>query len=159
MPWALSSCVPDKKQAVKLWSMPWPTFTPKMTTEAMIFVDAANAFNRQVALRNTQAICPALAPILITTYHSSSWLFADGECMLTKEGTTQGDPLAMAMYAIGAQPLIHRLDSIAKQVWYVDDSAAGSSLYRLRAWSDRLEEIGPHYGYFPKGSKTRILVQ
>ena len=50
-------------------------------TEAMIFVDAANAFNRlnrQVALRNTQAICPALAPILINTYRDSSQLFVDG---------------------------------------------------------------------------------
>ena len=131
-------------------------------TEAMIFVDAANAFNRlnrQVALRNTQAICPALAPILINTYRDSSQLFVDGECMLSKEGTTQGDPLAMAMYAIGTQPLIRRLDGIAKQVWYADDSAAGSSIVRLKAWWDRLEEIGPHYGYFPKGSKTRILVK
>ena len=31
----------------------------------------------------------------------------------------------MAMYAIGTQPLICRLDGIAKQVWYADDSAAG----------------------------------
>ena len=55
----------------------------------------------------------------------------------------------MAMYTIGTQPLIHSLDNIAKQVWYADDSAAGSSLDRLKAWWDWLEEIGPHYGYFP----------
>ena len=79
--------------------------------------------------------------------------------MLSKEGTTQGDPLAMAMYAIGTQPLIRRLDGIAKQVWYADDSAAGSSIDRLKAWWDRLEEIGPLYGYFPKSSKTGILVK
>ena len=79
--------------------------------------------------------------------------------MLSKEGTTQGNPLAMAMYAIGTQPLIRRLDGIAKQVWYADDSAAGSSIDRLKAWWDRLEEIGPLYGYFPKSSKTGILVK
>lgn len=76
-------------------------------TEAVIFVDAANAFNRlnrQVTLRNTQVICPALAPILINTYRNPAWLFVDGDRMLPKEGTTQGDPLAMAMYAIGTQP-------------------------------------------------------
>ncbi|MDA8002156.1 MAG: reverse transcriptase domain-containing protein, partial [Alphaproteobacteria bacterium] len=131
-------------------------------TEAMIFVDAANAFNRlnrQVALRNTQVVCPTLAPVLINTYREPSWLFVDGELMLSKEGTTQGDPLAMAMYAIGTQPLIRRLDGIAKQVWYADDSAAGSSIDRLKAWWDRLEEIGPLYGYFPKSSKTGILVK
>ncbi len=61
------------------------------------------------------------------------------------------------MYAIGTQPLIHRLDVIAKQVWYADDSAAGSSLERLKRWWDRLEAIGPQYGYFPNGSKTLIV--
>ncbi len=79
--------------------------------------------------------------------------------MLSKEGTTQGDPLAMAMYAIGTQPLIRRLDGHDKQVWYADDSSAGSCIERLKAWWDKLEEIGPRYGYFPKGSKTRVLVK
>jgi hypothetical protein len=86
-------------------------------TEAMILVDATNAFNRlnrQVTLVNCEAICPALSPILINTYRSDSWLFVDGQCMFSKEGTTQGDPLAMAMYAIGTQPLIRRLDGMAK---------------------------------------------
>ena len=65
----------------------------------------------------------------------------------------------MAMYTIGTQSLIHRLDNIAKQVWYADDSAAGSSLDRLKAWWNRLEEIGPQYGYFTKGFKTQIPVK
>ena len=51
--------------------------------------------------------------------------------MMSREGTTQGNPLAMAMYAIGTQPLIHRLSGIAKQVWYADDSAAGGGLANL----------------------------
>ena len=86
-------------------------------TEAMILDDATNAFNRlnrQVTLVNCEVICPALSPILTNTYRNNSWLFVDGQCMLSKEGTTQGDPLAMAMYAIGTQPLIRRLDGIAK---------------------------------------------
>ena len=98
-------------------------------TEAMIFVDASNAFNRlnrQLALRNTKVVCPAMAPVLINTYWNSSWLFVDGQCMSSREGTTQGDPLAMAMYAIATQPLIHRLHGIAKQVWYADDPAVGT---------------------------------
>ena len=131
-------------------------------TEAMILVDATNAFNRlnrQVTLVNCEVICPALSPILTNTYRNNSWLFVDGQCMLSKEGTTQGDPLAMAMYAIGTQPLIRRLDGIAKQVWYADDSAAGSSLERLGRWWDLLKEVGPLYGYFPNGAKTHVLAK
>ena len=76
-------------------------------TEAMILVDASNAFNclnRQVILHNCEMVCPALSHILINTYRNNSQLFVDGQCILSKEGTTQGDPLAIAMYAIGTQP-------------------------------------------------------
>ena len=93
-------------------------------TEAMIFVDASNAFNRlnrRATLLNSKVICPSLAPILINTYRNASWLFVDGQHLLSKEGTTQGDPLAMAMYAIGTQTLVNRLNGIAKQAWYADD--------------------------------------
>ena len=131
-------------------------------TEAMILVDASNAFNclnRQVTLLNCESICPALTHILTNTYRNNSHLFVDGQCILSKEGTTQGDPLAMAMYAIGTQPLIHKLGGIAKQVWYADDSAAGSRLEKLRKWWDLLVEIGPQYGYFPNSSKTHVLAK
>ena len=49
-------------------------------TEAMIFVDASNAFNnlnRQATLLNSRAICRSLAPILISTYRNDSWLYVD----------------------------------------------------------------------------------
>ena len=84
----------------------------------MILVDASNAFNclnRQVKLLNRGTVCPALSHILINTYCNNSQLFIDGQCILPKEGTTQGDPLAMAMYAIGTQLLIRRLDC---RDWY-----------------------------------------
>ena len=128
-------------------------------TEPMILVDASNAFNclnRQVTLLNCGTVCPALTHILTNTYRNNSHLFVDRQCILSKEGTTQGDLLAMAMYAIGTQPLIRKLDGIAMQVWYADDSAAGSSLERLRKWWDLLVEIGPLYGYF---SKTHVLAK
>ena len=94
-----------------------------------------------MTLLNSGTVCPALSHILINTYRNNSQLFVDGQCILSKGGTTQGDPLAMAMYAIGTQPLIRTLDGIAKQVWYADDSAAGSKLEQLRRWWDLLAEI------------------
>ena len=51
--------------------------------------------------------------------------------MHSSEGTTQGDPLAMAMYAIAVVPLINRLYYLADQIWYADDAAASGSLTQL----------------------------
>ena len=77
-------------------------------TDAVILVDASNAFNslnRQAALRNIHQLCPALSKVLTNTYREDVQLFIDGEVLLSQEGTTQGDPLAMAMYAIAITPL------------------------------------------------------
>lgn len=83
-------------------------------TEAIILVDASNAFNclnREVALRNIQILCPVIAPVLINTYRKPSKLFIDGEYTLSQE-----DLLAMAMYAIATMPLIRKLKSEAAQI-------------------------------------------
>ena len=78
-------------------------------TEGVLLVDASNAFNslnRHVALLNMFQLCPPLATILTNTYRSASSLFIDGTSLLSQEGTTQGDPLAMPMYAISVVPVI-----------------------------------------------------
>ena len=67
-------------------------------TEAVLLVDATNAFNslnRQAALRNIQHLCPSLSNILINTYREPTELFVDDQVLWSEEGTTQGDPLAM----------------------------------------------------------------
>ena len=67
-------------------------------------------------------------------------LFIDGNHILSQEGTTQGDPLAMAMYAIGTLPLIHKLqgEGDVTQAWYADDASAGGRTPDLRVWWDSL---------------------
>ena len=131
--------------------------------EAAILVDASNAFNalnRQVALRNIQQLCPPLSKILTNTYRDDIDLFIDGETIYSQEGTTQGDPLAMAMYAIAITPLINILERESlKQIWYADDAAAGGKLSHLKAWWDRLTELGPDYGYYPNASKSWLIVK
>ena len=78
-------------------------------TEGIFLVDASNAFNslnRRAALLNMFHLCPPLATILTNIYRSASHLFIDGSSLLSQEGTTQGDPLAMPMYAINIIPVI-----------------------------------------------------
>ena len=87
-------------------------------------------------------------------------MFIDGETLLSQEGTTQGDPLAMAMYAIAVNPLIHRLkQDTTKQIWFADAATARGKLNNLREWWDCLTNIGPEYGYFPNASKTWLIVK
>ena len=76
-------------------------------TEVIIIVDARNAFNnlnRQVALRNIQYQCPAIATMLTNCYRSHASLFVGGQELLSMEGTTQGYPLSMAMFALASIP-------------------------------------------------------
>ncbi len=104
--------------------------------EGVFLVDALNAFtslNREAALRNIQILCPPLSGIVINTYREPSKLFIDGDTIYSQEGTTQGDPLAMAMYAIAVTPLIHKLENEGiKQAWYADDATAGGSIKNLK---------------------------
>ena len=87
--------------------------------EAVLLVDASNVFNspnRQVTLHNIRRLCPLLATTLINTYRAPIELFVDGDSILSQEGTTQGDPLAMPMYALATVPLIKKLHENYKQV-------------------------------------------
>ena len=66
--------------------------------KAILLVDATNAFNslnRNAALHNILFECPSISTILINSYREPSELFIDGEVLLSQEGITQGDPLAM----------------------------------------------------------------
>ena len=98
--------------------------------DAVIQVDACNAFNflnRQTALRNILHLCPPLAKVLINTYRVDTNLYVKGESILSQEGTTQGGPLAMAMFAISTTPLIHRpMTEDIKQAWFADDASAAA---------------------------------
>ena len=83
-------------------------------TDAVILVDAANAFNRlnrQVALRNIRYICHPFSQVR------------------SLEGTTQNDPLAMQFYALGTNPLLQHLRACVpevQQVWLADDATGAA---------------------------------
>ncbi len=137
----------------------------KDSTEAIISVDASNAFNslnRQAALRNIRRIRPPLATILINTHKKPSELFVDRQKTLwSEEGTTQGDPLAIPMYALATVPLIDSLSQQqdTKQVWYADDASAAGSLTSLKCWWDNLTSSGPAFGYHANAIKTWLITK
>ena len=137
--------------------------------EEVLLVDANNAFNslnRRAALHNINIICQSLAITLTNTYRSPVRMFVtgDGEIAST-EGTTQGDPLAMAMYALAMKPLIDMVRETCPdvyQAWYADDATGASTCTGLRRWWNELTNHSPLYGYFPQRlqdlscGKTRI---
>ena len=126
-------------------------------------MDASNAFNalnRQTALHNIQHLCPSLATILINTYRCSTDLFVDNSILSSQEGTTQGDPLAMPMYALATIPLINCVSGTqTRQVLYADDAAASGTILDLRAWWDKLNSIGPDFGYYANPLKTWLVTK
>ena len=70
-------------------------------TDAVILVDAANAFNnlnRKILLHNIRYVCPEIATYVTNCYANPARLFVIGGFELkSAEGTTQGDPLGMAV--------------------------------------------------------------
>ena len=71
---------------------------------------------------------------------------------MSREGTPQGGPLAMVMFAVASIPLIRELSAAAtvKQLWYADNTTGMEPLQELRKWWDKITVLGendmePHY--------------
>ena len=131
--------------------------------EAVFLADARNAFNslnRRAALLNIHSLCPSLAPILTNCYRLDIPLFIDGDVIFSSEGTTQGDPLAMSMYAIAILPLIHHLNQFTiHQVWYANDAATLGKLSIIKSWWEELQSHGPSFGYYTNPFKSWLIVK
>uniref|UniRef100_A0A1X7UBN0 Reverse transcriptase domain-containing protein n=1 Tax=Amphimedon queenslandica TaxID=400682 RepID=A0A1X7UBN0_AMPQE len=132
-------------------------------TEAVLLVDATNAFNslnRAAALRNVLELCPSLGRVLVNTYRENVDLYIDGEIIVSQEGTTQGDPLAMAMYSLGVIPLIIRMSEIqsTRQGRPVLGSPLGTDDY-ISTWVQEkikgfFDALCLRYGYLPSSLPT-----
>ena len=138
------------------------------STEAIILVDASNAFNcmnRKVGLQNTGILCPDLYTYLLNTYSTPSDLYVTGGNGLkikSNEGTTQGDTAAMAFYALSLMKMIRSTQKEVpnvKQVYYADDGAGGGDLDTVKEFWKFLKSEGPKYGYLVNPSKTFLLVK
>ena len=138
----------------------------KEDVQGILFVDASNAFNslnRKAALHNVHRVCPAFATVFQNTYGQPIRLFVPGGGeILSMEGTCQGVPLAMALYAVSIMPLIQQLKdsnpSVA-QGWYADDDAAAGTIHALAHYWTDIQSRGSGFGYHPNPKKTVLLVK
>ncbi|MCH2405735.1 MAG: hypothetical protein MK200_06040, partial [Nitrosopumilus sp.] len=139
-------------------------------TEGIIQVDANNAFNtinRNVLLHNIWVLCPELATYANNCYAEPARLFVTGGIEISSvEGTTQGDPIAMPLYAIGLLPLMstiinHMADKAEnlKQAAFADDLTGAGNILALKIWWDMIIDIGKFIGYIAKPSKSWLIVK
>ena len=86
--------------------------------------------------------------------------------ILSNEETTQGDPTLMGAYAIGILPVLNSLLDFVlienlqtREVAFADDLTVAGKLADLNIFWDKLSTIGPKYEYFPKSTKSYLIVK
>ena len=134
------------------------------SAEAVILVDASNAFNsvnRQALLHNVRVLCPELSIIAINMYRKPCRLFVGGTEIPSREGTTQGDNLAMSLFAIATLPVLRKLEDHEKvaQVWLADDATGVGTLHALLGWWKDIIVEGLKYGYFVNQEKSCLILK
>jgi len=141
-------------------------------SEAVLLIDATNAFNalnRKVFLHNINIICPVIGTFVTNCYSRPTRLFVIGGIEIkSSEGTTQGDPVAMVVYATAIIPLLlmvmailksKRPEKTAKASAFADDFSAAGTIKSLLEWWEELCKLGPKFGYFPEPNKCWLIVK
>ena len=125
-------------------------------TEAVLLVDASNAFNSlnwQVALHNIYVTSvhrwPPSSSIHIGTLRTFCWW--------SGSVVWGSDHPGWPLYALTTIPLINRLNTGLKQVWYADDASASGDLDSLLSWWNDLRSSVPIFGYHANASKTWLI--
>ena len=90
-------------------------------------------------------------------YHWSLLIFRNGNgaavFLHSREGMTQGDPLAMVAYGIGVLPPIKKMRVAYPDVthpWYADDAGSLGTFNNIGLYFNSLKTFGQDCGYFPK---------
>ena len=67
---------------------------------------------------------------------------------MSREGTVQGDVVAMQMYSIATKPVVYGDETNTKKSFYADDGAGAGTLEAVHEWWTSLLAQAPKYGYF-----------
>ena len=85
-------------------------------------------------------------------------MFVNAKTILSQKGTTQGDPLAMAMYGVALLQLIDLLkDDMVTQKWYADDRNSEGTLESLVTLQNKLQKHGPAFAY--ELTKSNLIIK
>ena len=136
--------------------------------DAVLLIDASNAFNalnRKASIHNIGRLCPIMYTFVCNLYNVHARLFViGGKELKSAEGTTQGGPESMAIYALGTIPLLNKIvetqpnQNPIKQVAFADDAIGGGKIINLRKYWDAIVEYGPAFGYHANAEKTWLVV-
>ena len=134
-----------------------------------LLIDASNSFNSANRYHMLWAVRhewpTGFQSVYICYKHWSQLVIRDTSTdqiiiIPIREGVTQGDPLAMIFYGLSTLSLTRELDesdSDWKQIWYVDDAGILGMFSGILRIYQKLQMIGPQWGYHPDPWK-RILV-
>ena len=107
--------------------------------------NAFNLNNRKVMLQNISILCPVIATFVNNCYAVPARMFViGGKAIISNEGTTQGDPTAMAAYAIDVTPLLRLLydqtrtqKHSLKEVAFADDFTEAGKMSEIKCfWNE-----------------------
>ena len=131
----------------------------------VLVMDASNAFNSvscAVAIWNTRIYCSHWSRSVFNSYRGYAVLFIAGfqVTLLSKEGVTQVDSLAILVYGIGIVSLKTKPNDSEKwnQNWYIDDSVYLAKLLFLKEcllyWWRKEQTLG----YYPESDMSHLVV-
>ena len=86
-----------------------------------------------------------------------------GKEISLNDGTTQGDPIATGMYALGLILLISSIISNNTgnliHVAFADDLTGVGKIHELTEWWKNLLHYGPYLGYYVNESKSWLIIK
>ena len=110
-------------------------------------------------MKNLANICISILSAIQNSYSNQSKFFVK-KVILSREGTTQGDSLAIAMYGLATLPLKKLVnDNSLTQKLYAEDWNAVGSLKSLRTVFDNIFKQKNYFGYHVKASKCQLIVK
>ena len=137
------------------------------TAHGFIQINVSNAFNsinRTLLLHNVKILCPEIATYMNNCYMKPSRLFiTGGEEILSNEGTTKGDTIAMGMYALRSMSLPTSITSNNTgnliHVAFAHDLTGLGKIQELIEWWEKFLYYGFYFGYYIHESKSWLIMK